>query len=106
MLGEQPPLVGQGQIVGVELLLRLGRGDESGAEEGLASVLELAPLGAGVSEQNLRPMLALSYVLVADTREFWDRDPNLGPATGGGALISRLALLDARSGVTRGRSPR
>ena len=99
LLGEQPPLVGQGQIVGVELLLRLARGDEPGAREGLAAVLELAPLGDGVSEQNLRPMLALSYVLVPDTRAFWDGD-DLGPAQ----LVARdlsAAFLDARGGAPR-----
>ena len=99
LLGEQPPLVGQGQIVGVELLVRLARGDETGAQEGLTSVLELAPLGAGVSEQNLRPMLALSYVLVPDARDFWNRD-DLGPAQ----IVARdlaVALLDARDGTPR-----
>ena len=39
-----------GQIVGAELLLRLGRGDRA-ARGGPRLVLELAPLGAGVSEQ-------------------------------------------------------
>lgn len=99
LLGEQPPLVGQGQLVGVELLLRLARGDEAGAGDGLASVLSAAPLGEGVSEQNLRPLLALSYVLVPETRAFWDEDA-LGPAQ----LVARdlaAALLSAREGSPR-----
>jgi DNA-binding SARP family transcriptional activator len=95
LLGEQPPLVGQGQIVGVELLLRLARGDEDGAAAGLAAVLRAVPLGDGVSEQNLRPMLAMSYVLVAESRAYWDED-DLGPAQ----LVARdlsVALLGARA---------
>ena len=67
-------------------------------------MLEVAPLGAGVSEQNLRPMLALSYVLVADTREFWDRD-DLGPAQ-----VAARNLAGSRCSMPapgrRGRSPR
>ncbi len=99
LAGEVPPAVGMGQLFGVEILLQLARGDDEDAAAATSGLLELAPLGQGVSEQNLRPVLALPYVLAPSTNEYWE-SIELGPAQLVSLELAR-ALVAARGGDDR-----
>ncbi len=78
-VGEQPALMLTAQLVAVQLLIKLSDGDERAAAADLAAILDVVPLGGGVSEQLLRNHLTLPYVLVPTTRDYWDH-ADLGPA--------------------------
>ena len=78
-VGEQSVALLAAQLTTIQLLIKLGDGDEDGAAADLAAVLEFVPLGGGVSEQYLRNNLTIPYVLVPSTREYWDH-AELGPS--------------------------
>ena len=74
--GQTPGALVQGQVAGLDLLLHLAEGDESYAAEGLRAILELFPLGEGVSELLFSNVFAVPYVLVPSSRSYWDRAPS------------------------------
>lgn len=78
-LGEAPSALVQSQTAGVEILLQIAEGDEDGAAAAVEFILDLIPLGGGVSEQMLRNNVAIPYVLAPGCRPFWD-EFEAGPA--------------------------
>ena len=78
-LGSSPGPLLQGQLAGVEALTLLAEGREQAAAELLEQLLQLAPLGEGISEQMLRGHIGVVYVIAAATREYWDSS-DLGPS--------------------------
>ena len=76
--GESPSLQVIAQTIMVETLIDMASGDDDAARERFRSALAFAPLGEGVSERTLRTTVAIPYVLLPETREFWDTYP-LGP---------------------------
>jgi DNA-binding SARP family transcriptional activator len=97
--GELPAMIVAAQVMLIELLIKLVEGDEEEAAADLGAVLEVVPLGGGVSEQTLRTNLALPYVLVPDSRAYWD-SIELGPSIRVSREIAR-AFVEARDGDHR-----
>ena len=87
------------QVVFIELLIKLVEGDEEGAAAELSAVLEMVPLGGGISDHALRSNLAVPYVLVPDSRPFWD-SIELGPSIRVSREMAR-AFVEARDGDHR-----
>ena len=88
-LGESPSDIVSAQTVGIGILIKLADGDEAGAADETRAILELLPLGTGASEQLLRSNMAIPYVLVPESREFWD-SYDCGPS-----LVEARALISA-----------
>ena len=84
------------QLLAVDLLIALVGGDEERAGTELAAILEVVPLGDGVSEQMLRMTLAFPYVLVPASRAYWE-SAELGPSIRAMRRIAR-AFVTARDG--------
>lgn len=78
-LGDNPSVLVSAQTAGVGMLIKLVDGDERGAANDIRAILELAPLGQGVSEQMLRNVFAVPYVLDPSSRPFWD-EYDFGPS--------------------------
>ncbi len=78
-VGENPSVMLSAQLVAAQLLIKLADGDDATPATELAAILEVLPLGGGVSEQFLRNHLAVPYLLVPATRDYWDH-ADLGPA--------------------------
>lgn len=78
-LGEQPAPILVAQLAALQLLVKVAEGRDEEAAAELASMLEVVPLGHGVSEQFLRGSIPIPYVLLADTRRYWDT-AELGPS--------------------------
>ena len=70
--GEHPGPMVQAQLTGLEILMLLAAGEEPQAADRLRSILELVPLGAGFAEHLFRHHFAYLYVLLPETRQFWD----------------------------------
>ena len=87
--GDAPALLVAAQTIMVEAVLDIAEGRDDEARERFRAALEFAPLGNGISEQTLRNLLATPYLLLPETREFWDSYP-MGPA-----LIENLHLVQA-----------
>ena len=94
--GQLPAEIVAAQVHLVELLITLVDGDEERAAEELAGILDVVPLGGGVSEQTLRNTLAIPYVLVPACREYWE-SAELGPSIRVSLEIAR-AFVGARGG--------
>ena len=71
-LGESPSTIVSAQTIGIGILVKLALGDEVGAAEDTRAILDMVPMGPGVFEQLLRGHMAIPYVLVPETREFWE----------------------------------
>ncbi len=91
--GEVPAAIVSFQMAGLDILHLLVSGDEAAAAEQLAALLELVPLGDGVSEQALRNLISLPYVLVPASRDYWDT-VELGPSIDRSREIAR-GLVEA-----------
>jgi len=76
--------------------LAVAEHDEQAAAEKLRAFLTGVPLVSGPVEQALRRFLTLPYVLLAETRPFFDAQP-YGPAWREQRAVAR-ALVDAREG--------
>lgn len=94
--GELPAEIVVTQIAAVDLLISLVDGDEDGPAEQLATILGIVPLGQGVSEQTMRNVIAIPYVLVASSRSYWDT-AELGPSIRVSRELAR-AFVEARGG--------
>lgn len=96
LAGDLPAAVTLFQLAGLDLLLDLADGNEHTAAEKLAAILDQLPLGTGPVEVTLQPMVAVPYVLIPSTREFWD-DLDGGPAYRSAQAIARafVALRNA-----------
>lgn len=87
--GDTPALIVAGQTIMVEAVLDIAEGRYDDAAERFRAALEIAPLGEGISEQALRNMFGGPYLLLPETRGFWDEYP-MGPA-----LMEALRLVQA-----------
>jgi DNA-binding SARP family transcriptional activator len=90
--GQAPGALVQSQVAGLDLLLHLAEGDESYTADGLRGILELFPLGDGVSELLFNNVFAVPYVLVPASRAYWDR----APLSGIHAAVRSVAAAFAR----------
>jgi DNA-binding SARP family transcriptional activator len=77
--GEAPGTLIAAQLFGVRLVIDIVEGREEAAGAQLSQLLEQIPLGEGISEQMLRSFLTMPYVLVPESRSYWDTAA-LGPA--------------------------
>ncbi len=94
--GEQPSPLVMAQISAMELLIGIARGRDDEVAVELGGLLELIPLGEGVSEQFLRNNLVIPYVLVPASRTYWDETP-LGPSIVEARELA-AAFVSAREG--------
>jgi DNA-binding SARP family transcriptional activator len=94
--GELPAQIVAAQVVAVDMLITLVGGDEERAAAELAHLLDQVPLGEGISEQMLRNVLTLPYVMVPDSRAYWE-GVELGPTLRRSRSIAR-AFVAARAG--------
>ena len=90
--GQAPGALVQSQVAGLDLLLHLAEGDEGYTADGLRGILELFPLGDGVSELLFNNVFAVPYVLVPASRAYWDR----APLSGIHATVRSVAAAFAR----------
>jgi len=79
---------------GLVTLIDAAKGRQDVAAGGLRKMLEIVPLGQGVSEQLLVGNVAFVYTLLPEARQFWD-DMALGPDLDCGREIAR-AFTSAR----------
>jgi len=100
-LGDAPSTIVSAQSLGLEVLIKLADGDDVGAAEDTSAILEFVPLGSGTSEQLLRASMAVPYVLVPASREFWD-SYEVGPSLQEARSII-AAFADARESGDIGR---
>ncbi|MEM9464039.1 MAG: BTAD domain-containing putative transcriptional regulator [Actinomycetota bacterium] len=70
--GDQPGLLTAAQTILVEGVIDIAENHEEAAQDRFRAALEFAPLGNGISEQTLRNLLPTPYVLLPETRTFWD----------------------------------
>lgn len=70
--GEHPGPMVQAQLTGLEILMLVAAGDDELAADRLRAILDVVPLGAGLAEHLFRHHFCFLYVLVPETREFWD----------------------------------
>ena len=61
--------------------IRLGEGDEEAAAAALRAGLAVSPIGLGAQRRTWRQALALTYVLVPETRSAWDATDLRGRST-------------------------
>jgi DNA-binding SARP family transcriptional activator len=84
------------QLAAIEMLIGIARGRDDEVAIELGGLLELIPLGQGISEQFLRNNLVVPYVLVPASRSYWDDAP-LGPSIIEARELA-AALVSARAG--------
>lgn len=71
--GSSPSPFVIGQLTALDALTAATRHDDERAASILRSVFEVVPLEGGISAHMLRHHVALVYLLVPETRGFWDR---------------------------------
>lgn len=79
LAGPDPAAPLRANLAAAESMLALTQLDEDRAREIITAAIADHPLGVGRQQYHERRRLALSYVLLPDTRPFWDDEP-LGPA--------------------------
>ena len=87
--GDTPALLVAAQTIMVEAVLDIAAGRDDDARDRFRAALEFAPLGSGISEQTLRNLLGGPYLLLPETRDFWDSYP-MGPT-----LVENLRVAQA-----------
>ena len=70
--GEHPGPMVQAQLTGLDILMLIAAGDDDEAAARFRSILEVVPLGAGLAEHLFRHHFCFLYVLLPETRQFWD----------------------------------
>lgn len=88
------PLVDVG-LVQAEAALRVAVGDEDGARDVLEDYRTRATIGAGIGAAPQQRALALWYVLVPDTRPYWD-GADLGPYFTDARTLARAVVARRR----------
>jgi DNA-binding SARP family transcriptional activator len=82
---------------------RLGEGDEEEAAAALRAGLAVSPIGLGAQRRTWRHAVALTYVLVPETRPDWDATDLRGPLDLGRRLAAAVAALrEAGAGAGAG----
>jgi DNA-binding SARP family transcriptional activator len=71
-VGDRPGQLIRAQLAGLGNLIDLAAGDEESAAAALGQIITEIPLGDGIGEQLFRNILAVPYVLVPESREYWD----------------------------------
>jgi DNA-binding SARP family transcriptional activator len=98
-LGEAPSPVMSAQTSGVEALIAIAEGRDDDAAQTMGEILAFVPLGHGIGEQMLRNTLAIPYVLVPSSRDFWSQ-ADLGPSLQTMRRVA-AAFVDAREDGNR-----
>ncbi|MDJ0770602.1 MAG: BTAD domain-containing putative transcriptional regulator [Ilumatobacter sp.] len=92
--GAAPGSLIAAQLVGVRMVIDVVESNEEAAATTLRAILEHLPLGEGISDQMLRSFLTFPYVLVPETRSFWET-ADLGPSLVEGRYLA-AAFAGAR----------